>query len=73
MPYDKNVYFFCEGDAGYRQSLHSVLTSSAGEFLHAAIEMSSNDKLWVKLSSAIDPSDAHAIDINIMESVGLIM
>ena len=63
IPYDKNVCFFCEGDAGYRQSLHSVLTSSAGESLRAAIEMSSNDKLRVKLSSAIDPSDAHAIDI----------
>lgn len=63
IPYDKNVCFFCEGDAGYRQSLHSVLTSSAGESLRAAIELSSNDKLRVKLSSAIDPSDARAIDI----------
>ena len=63
IPYDKNVCFFCAGDAGYRQSLHSVLTSSAGESLRAAIEMSSNDKLRVKLSSAIDPSDAHAINI----------
>ena len=67
IPYDKNVCFFCEGDAGYRQSLHSVLTSSAGESLRAAIEMSSNDKLRVKLSSAIDPSDAHAIDIKYHE------
>jgi len=58
---------------GIDKSLHSVLTSSGGESLCAAIEMSSNDKMRVKLSSAIDPSDAHAIDINIMESVGLIM
>ena len=36
IPYEKNVCFFCEGDAGYRQSLHSVLTSSAGESLCAA-------------------------------------
>ena len=64
IPYDKNVCFFCDSDAaGYRQSLHNVMTSSAGESLRAAIEMSSNDKLRVKLSSAIDPSDAHAIDI----------
>lgn len=63
VPYDKNVCFFCEGSAGYRQTLHSVSTSSAGESLRAAIQMSSNDKLRVKLSSAIDPSDAHAIDI----------
>ena len=44
-------------------SLYRVLTSSAGESLRAGIEMSSNDKLRIKLSSAIDPSDAHAIDI----------
>lgn len=62
-PYDKNVCFFCEGSAGYRQTLHNVSTSSAGESLRAAIQMSSNDKLRVKLSSAIDPSDTHAIDI----------
>ena len=71
--YDKNVGFFCEGDAGYRQSLYRVLTSSAGESLRVGSEMSSNDKLRIKLSSAIDPSDAHAIDIKyIMESLGLI-
>ena len=64
IPYDKDVHvcFFCEGDAGYRQRLHSVATS-AGESLCAAIELSSNDTLRVKLNSAIDPSDAHAIDI----------
>jgi len=39
------------------------LTSSAGESLRNAIEKSPNDKLRVKLSSAIDPNDAHAIDI----------
>ena len=45
------------------KALHSVLTSSAGESLRAAIDMSSNDKLCVKLRSAIDPTDARAIDI----------
>ena len=39
------------------------MTSSAGESLRAAIDMSSNDKLRVKLSSAIDPTDACGIDI----------
>lgn len=54
---------FCEGEAGYRESLHNVSTSSAGESLRTAVNLSSNDKLLVKLNSAIDPSDAHAIDI----------
>ena len=40
-----------------------MLTSSAGESLRAAIDISSNAKLRVKLSSAINPSDARAIDI----------
>ena len=43
------------------------MTSSAGESLRAAIEMSSNDKLRVKLISAIHPSDADAIDIKYHE------
>ena len=62
-PYDRNVCFFCEGHANYKQSLHSVSTFSAGESLRAAIEFSGNDKLRVKLSTAVDANDAHAIDI----------
>ena len=55
--------FFCEKAAGYRETLHSVCTTSAGHSLRAAIESAGNDKLLVKLSSSIDASDAHAIDI----------
>lgn len=62
-PYDKNVCFFCEKAAGYRETLHSVCTTSAGHSLRAAIESAGNDKLLVKLSTSIDASDAHAIDI----------
>ena len=62
-PYDKNVCFFCEKAPGYRESLHSVCTTSAGQSLQAAIESAGNDKLLVKLSTAIDASDAHAIDV----------
>ena len=29
-PYDKNVGFLCEKAAGYRETLHSVCTTSAG-------------------------------------------
>lgn len=54
---------FCEGSARYQQPLHSVSTSSAGESLQAAIEAINDDKLRVKISTAINPSDGHAIDI----------
>ena len=40
-----------------------VRTKSAGKSLHDAIEISGNKKLRVKLSTSIDLSDAHAIDI----------
>ena len=36
-PYNKDVCFFCEGMAGYRDTLHTVSTMSAGQPLYAAI------------------------------------
>ena len=48
-PYDKNVCFFCEKAAEYRETLRSVCTTSAGHSLWAAIESAGNDKLLVKL------------------------
>ena len=36
-PYDKDVCFFCDGPAGYRDSLHNVSTFSAGELQRTAI------------------------------------
>lgn len=62
-PYNKDACFFCEEPAGYRESLHNVSTFSAGESLRSAIELSGNDKLRVKISTAVDVKDAHAIDI----------
>lgn len=62
-PYDKDVCFFCDGPAGYRDSLHNVSTFSAGESLRTAIGLSKNDKLLVKLNTAISGDDAHSIDI----------
>jgi len=62
-PYNKDVCFFCDIGAGYRGTLNSVSTTSAGHSLRAAIELARNEKLLVKLSTAIDASDAHAIDI----------
>ena len=62
-PYNKNVCFFCDGPPGYRKNLHTISTFSAGESLRTAIGMSGNDKLAVKLNTAIAPDDAHSIDI----------
>ena len=57
--------FFCEKGPRYREtlSMRMVRTKSAGKSLHDAIEISGNEKLRVKLSTSIDLSDAHAIDI----------
>ena len=69
-PFNREVCFFCDEQAGYRQSLHNISTFSAGESLRAAVELSGNDKLRVKLSTAVDASDAHAIDIKYHKNVG---
>ena len=53
---------FCEKASGYRDTLRTVSTNSAGKSLHEAIEISGNNELRVKLSSAVDLKDAHAID-----------
>ena len=62
-PYNRDVCFFCDKAAGYREQLRTVSTKSAGKSLHDAIEITGNDKLRVKLSTAVDLKDAHAIDI----------
>ena len=36
-PYNRDVCFFCEGVAGYRETVRTVSTMSAGQSLHAAI------------------------------------
>lgn len=62
-PYDKATCFFCEEKGNAKQPLHNVSTFSAGESLNEAINLSENDVLRVKLSTAVDATDAHAIDI----------
>ena len=62
-PYNKDACFFCNEVAGYRKTLHSVSTTSAGQFIRDAVEISGNERLRIKLSTAIDTNDAHAIDI----------
>jgi hypothetical protein len=43
--------------------LHSVSTTSAGQSIRDAVEISGNELLRIKLSTAIDANDTHAKDI----------
>ena len=63
LPYDNALCFFCGNQETIRHKLHKVRTDKAGSNLHAAINKSNDDKLRVKLSTAINPADAHAIDV----------
>ena len=58
-PFDKNTCFFCGDPAPYQDPFHNVSTSSA-------------DRLRVKLSTAINPSDGHAIDIKHLKKCWLV-
>ena len=51
------------GEGCYREKLREVRTINAGMSLREAIELSRNDKLLVKFSTAINATDAHSIDI----------
>lgn len=68
VPYDSNLCFFCEEKAKYQNPLHLVSTSSAGSSLDNAVKQSKDPKLLVKLSTALDSTDAHAIDIKYHKS-----
>ena len=61
VPYDSNLCFFCEEKAKYQNPLHLVSTSSASSSLDNAIKQSKDSKLLVKLSTALDSTDAHSI------------
>ncbi|CAH3187779.1 unnamed protein product [Porites lobata] len=67
-PYDSNLCFFCEEKAKYQNPLHLVSTSSAGSSLDKAVKQSKDPKLLVKLSAALDSTDAHTIDIKYHKS-----
>lgn len=62
-PFKNALCFFCDGTNSYNNPLHKVVTDTAGKSLKKAIEISQNPKFAVKLCTAIDPEDAHAIDI----------
>ena len=61
-PYNRDVcFFFCDCEGGYPQPLHTVRTLSAGSSLDAAVKKEGDEKLHVKLSTAVDSRDAHTI------------
>ena len=63
VAFDKNLCFFCECKASHKNPLHKVATENAGRALKEAVEKSGNQKQQVKLFTAIDTQDVHAIDI----------
>ena len=62
-PYDKDLCVFCQKSGTMKYPLHKVATDKAGESLKEAVEKSENDNFRVRLSIAINPLDAHAIDV----------
>ena len=68
VPCDSNLCFFCEEKAKYQNPLHLLSTSSAGSSLDNAVKQSKDPKLLVKLSTALNSTDAHAIDIKYHKS-----
>ena len=63
MPLNKDVCFFCQKSGLRRNPLHKASTKRAGKHLRSAVELSNDDSLKVRLNTAIDPTDAHAIDV----------
>ena len=63
VPYNSNLFFFCDGEGDKRSLLYKLVTSNAGEALKNAIPHSKNDKLVMKLSTPIDETDVHAINV----------
>ena len=62
-PFNKELCFFCQEDKQNLGMLHEVCTFNAGEKLQKTIKASQSDDLRVRLNTAINPSDARAIDI----------
>ncbi|XP_068739370.1 uncharacterized protein [Montipora capricornis] len=56
-PYNKAVCFFCDGKGCNREKPREVRTINSGGSQREAIQLSRNDKLRVKFSTAINASD----------------
>lgn len=61
-PYNNELCFFCQ-KADKIHPLLKVSTDTVGQKLRKAVELSKNEVFRVRLSTAIDPKDAHAIDV----------
>ena len=55
--------FFCQKTGDKLHPLLKVSTDTVGQKLRKAVELSKNGVFRVRLSTAIDPEDAHAIDV----------
>jgi len=56
-------WVFCQQGARRRNPLYKLATENAGIKLQRAVELGKDDKLKIRLSTSIDPKDAHAIDV----------
>lgn len=52
------------------QPLHTVSTLSASSSLNTGVRKEGDEKLHARLSTAGDGTDAHAINMNIIKTVG---
>ena len=59
----KMFAFFCRKSGLRRIILDKASTNGSGKYLKSANELSNDDSLKVRLGTAIDPTDAHAIDV----------
>lgn len=63
VPFDNKICFFCDKGRSRLNMLHKVSFDKAGKRLKQAVNITKRDDLAVKLNTAINPEDAHAIDI----------
>ena len=61
-PFAKDMCFFCQ-KVDPKNEIHEATSNSVGMKLKKAVDLYGSDILKVQLSTAIDPSDAHAIDV----------
>ena len=59
----RNQCFFCDKGDTYNEKLSKVATDNAGINLSKAVQLSRNDTFRVRLNAAVNPTDAHAIDV----------
>jgi hypothetical protein len=60
-PLSKQLCFFCQYDNS--QALYSVRSMNCGKAIRKAIEIARDPVLMTRLSNAISPNDAHAVDV----------